>query len=99
MKAPILLVPFLVVLLSAPAALAALPTLPSTDSIVKGFKADIDSGADALKKATKADLASASLLPPWSGPRWDYLHAPLAKFDASALGNPITSVAAALANT
>lgn len=76
----------------------ALP-LPSADSIVKGLKAEMDTGKDALKKVMKADVASQSILPPWNGPKWDYLHAPLAKFDASSLGNPITSVAAALANS
>lgn len=76
----------------------ALP-LPSTESIVKGLKAEMDTGKESLKKVMKADVASQSVLPPWNGPKWDYLHAPLAKFDASSLGNPLTSVAAALANS
>lgn len=85
------------VILSAVPAMA--DPLPGTDAIMKSLKANLDSGTDALKKATKADVASASLLPPWTGAKWDYLHAPLAKFDASSLGNPLTSVAAAIANT
>lgn len=54
-----------------------------------------------LLKTLKADvgLASQSIMPPWPGQKWEYLSAPLAKFDASGLGNPVTSVAAAIANS
>lgn len=60
--------------------------LPSKNTLLKTFKADVE-------------VASQSILPPWDGPKWDYLSAPLAKIDAAPFANPVTATAAALVNT
>ncbi|MBO9539772.1 hypothetical protein J7643_04170 [bacterium] len=73
-------------ILSAPAAQGAGLPLPSKSTLLKPFKADVDA-------------ASQSILPPWSGPKWEYLSAPLAKLDAAPFANPVTATAAALVNT
>ncbi|HEY9900549.1 MAG TPA: hypothetical protein V6D00_15335 [Pantanalinema sp.] len=71
---------------SAPAAHAAGLALPGKNTLLRTFKADVDA-------------ASQSILPPWSGAKWEYLSAPLAKLDASPFANPVTATAAALVNT